>query len=579
MVTRPSTAALPKPDGISSLPSSKRDKQKIKHSSFVSKIEKSSAKTQKRRRPNNKLVANLESLADALPDAATAGELETSQARILQPKVKLESMKRTKGAKKRKEKLDKLEKERFNANLAQLVRGTGNATSGADAVQDRWAALKSHVQSNMETKPEFAQQPSQCWNTVNIVLSAQITWFPMNILGAKGLQTALCCVMHRGNLPKDYYRLIIDDYTHRLFSARLPNICLFLPLDFVPIMNLAAVLPSPKASLSVQSLPIPAPASKELLIKVSTIGLNAIEAKIAKLAAIPVAYPAILGSSYTGTVEALGSAITNYCIGARVLVSKRFGTTGNQYSAYQSYVLAAAEEKMVIRIPEGSDEAVLASLVMNASCVPGLFSGQLGLRRPAKEIPAVGTEEKKKILIYGGSSSFGQLSVRYLCRAGYAVTTTASPRHVNRVCELGVDDAVDHTLPSQQVIQELKARGPYEVVVDMISTPQTILITSQVLKAQGGGILYATQPSFAPEDLPDGVQRVFKAWSEPLYEQENERLLEWVIEEYLPFGIQKGWIVAQPVDRVQAGLAGIDGALENLLSNAEGSGKRFVVNV
>lgn len=150
---------------------------------------------------------------------------------------------------------------------------------------------------------------------------------------------------------------------------------------------------------------------------------------------------------------------------------------------------------------------------------------------------------------------------------------------MNRVCELGVDDAVDHTLPSQQVIQELKARGPYEVVVDMISTPQTILITSQVLKAQGGGILYATQPSFAPEDLPDGVQRVFKAWSELLYEQENERLLEWVIEEYLPFGIQKGWIVAQPVDRVQAGLAGIDGALENLLSNAEGSGKRFVVNV
>ncbi|KAF7675243.1 hypothetical protein GT037_007006 [Alternaria burnsii] len=517
---RPSTAALPKPDGISSLPSSKRDKQKIKHSSFVSKIEKSSAKTQKRRRPNNKLVANLESLADALPDAATAGELETSQARILQPKVKLESMKRTKGAKKRKEKLDKLEKERFNANLAQLVRGTGNATPGADAVQDRWAALKSHVQSNMETKPEFAQQPSQT-----------------------------------------------------------PNICLFLTLAFVPIMNLAVVLPSPKASLSVQSLPIPAPASKELLIKVSTIGLNAIEAKIAKLGAIPVAYPAILGSSYTGTVEALGSAITNYCIGARVLVSNRFGTTGNQHSAYQSYVLVAAEEKMVIRIPEGSDEAVLASLVMNASCVPGLFSGQLRLRRPAEEVPAVGTEEEKKILIYGGSSSFGQLSVRYLRRAGYAVITTSSPRHVNRVCELGVDDAVDHTLPSQQVIQELKARGPYRVVVDMISTPQTILITSQVLKAQGGGTLYATQPSFAPEDLPDGVQRVFKAWSEPLYEQENERLLEWVIEEYLPFGMQKGWIVAQPIDRVQAGLAGIDGALENLLSNAEGSGKRFVVNV
>ncbi|KAH6849001.1 ribosome biogenesis protein SLX9-domain-containing protein [Alternaria alternata] len=534
---RPSTAALPKPDGISSLPSSKRDKQKIKHSSFVSKIEKSSAKTQKRRRPNNKLVANLESLADALPDAATAGELETSQARILQPKVKLESMKRKKGAKKRKEKLDKLEKERFNANLAQLIAGQ-----------------HSRAMYRVTWKPSPSSRSNQV-NPYNISppASHEHPW------GERTADSVVLCNASRkpseGLLPLNHRRL------------------------YPPLVLCKTFLPSPKASLSVQSLPIPAPASKQLLIKVSTIGLNAIEAKIAKLAAIPVAYPAILGSSYTGTVEALGSAITNYCIGARVLVSKRFGTTGNQYSAYQSYVLAAAEEKMVVRIPEGSDEAVLASLVMNASCVPGLFSGQLGLRRPAEEIPAVGTEEKKKILIYGGSSSFGQLSVRYLCRAGYAVTTTSSPRHVNRVCELGVDDAVDHTLPSQQVIQELKARGPYEVVVDMISTPQTILITSQVLKAQGGGILYATQPSFAPEDLPDGVQRVFKAWSEPLYEQENERLLEWVIEEYLPFGIQKGWIVAQPVDRVQAGLAGIDGALENLLSNAEGSGKRFVVNV
>ncbi|CAG5171353.1 uncharacterized protein ALTATR162_LOCUS7312 [Alternaria atra] len=155
---RPTTATLPKPDGISSFPSSKRDKQKIKHSSFVSKIEKSSAKTQKRRRPNNKLIANLESLADALPGAGTDGELEVGQARIVQPKQMLESMKRTKGAKKRKEKLEKLEKERFNANLVQLVGGSGNKAQGADAVRDRWAALKSHVQSNMETKPEFAQQ-------------------------------------------------------------------------------------------------------------------------------------------------------------------------------------------------------------------------------------------------------------------------------------------------------------------------------------------------------------------------------------------------------------------------------------
>lgn len=139
-------------------PSSKRDKQRIKHSSFVSKIEKSSAKSQKRRRPNNKLIANLESLADALPGAHEHGDVEVAQARIVQPKQKMESMKRTKGAKKRKEKLEKLEKERFNANLAQLTAASANGPKGAHAVQDRWAALKSHVQTNMEVRPEFAQQ-------------------------------------------------------------------------------------------------------------------------------------------------------------------------------------------------------------------------------------------------------------------------------------------------------------------------------------------------------------------------------------------------------------------------------------
>lgn len=143
-------AALPKPDDPESgIASSKRDKQKVKHSSFVSKIEKSGAKTQKRRRPNKKLVANLESLADALPgleEGGADGEVEVGQA-----KIQRKSLKSRPGATKRKEKLAKIEMERFNKNLAQL------SSSGVGGVQDRWAALKSHVQNTMEVKPEFTQ--------------------------------------------------------------------------------------------------------------------------------------------------------------------------------------------------------------------------------------------------------------------------------------------------------------------------------------------------------------------------------------------------------------------------------------
>jgi hypothetical protein len=42
--------------------------------------------------------------------------------------------------------------DRFNKNLAQL------ASSSTGGVQDRWAALKNHVQNTMEVKPEFAQK-------------------------------------------------------------------------------------------------------------------------------------------------------------------------------------------------------------------------------------------------------------------------------------------------------------------------------------------------------------------------------------------------------------------------------------
>ncbi|OAK97563.1 hypothetical protein IQ06DRAFT_280063 [Phaeosphaeriaceae sp. SRC1lsM3a] len=150
---RPS-AALPQPDALdSAFASSKKDKQKIKHSSFVSKIEKSSAKTQKRRRPNKKLVANLESLADALSgleDAGADGKVETGQA-----KIQRKSLKSRPGAMKRKEKLEKMEKERFNQNLVQLASSTQSG-----AIQDRWAALKNHVQSTMEVKPEFTKAQS-----------------------------------------------------------------------------------------------------------------------------------------------------------------------------------------------------------------------------------------------------------------------------------------------------------------------------------------------------------------------------------------------------------------------------------
>ncbi|KAF2017634.1 hypothetical protein BU24DRAFT_420678 [Aaosphaeria arxii CBS 175.79] len=168
---RAKVARVPKPTTTSAATSasaagsgvfaSKTDRRAHKHSSFVSKIEKNSSKTLKRRRPNKKLVATLESLADALPGLEDgegdrdndSGDMVIGQAKI-QKRRNLKSLKSRPGAMKRKEKLERMERERFNANLAQMAGKNENTTS----IADRWAALKSHVQSTVETKAEFAEK-------------------------------------------------------------------------------------------------------------------------------------------------------------------------------------------------------------------------------------------------------------------------------------------------------------------------------------------------------------------------------------------------------------------------------------
>ncbi|EOD48043.1 putative fringe-like protein [Neofusicoccum parvum UCRNP2] len=156
---------------FSSFRQTKKDKREMKHSLLMSKVTKS-ATTKKRRRPNKKLVTTLESLADALPDAdddgAEAGG-EDGTVEVGQAKIKHKSLKSRPGALKRKEKLERLERQRFEKNLALMSAGhpqapqeqtqeyadMGNAPPAAPTA-NRWSALRSFIENTMEKKKEFA---------------------------------------------------------------------------------------------------------------------------------------------------------------------------------------------------------------------------------------------------------------------------------------------------------------------------------------------------------------------------------------------------------------------------------------
>ena len=127
----------------------------------MSKISKAYQKPPKRRRPSKKLITNLESLTDALPDK---GEIDGDGVTVGDFKIQHKSLKSKPGVMKRKDRLERMEKERFGKNMAQMAILPSSVPQSSDlnipiltksTISDRWAALRSFIDQTMEQKPEF----------------------------------------------------------------------------------------------------------------------------------------------------------------------------------------------------------------------------------------------------------------------------------------------------------------------------------------------------------------------------------------------------------------------------------------
>lgn len=127
----------------------------------MSKVAKSQKKTPKRRRPSKKLVANLDSLTDALPDADDENESElANQAHI----IKHKTLKHRPGSMKRKERMEQVERSRFMKNMAQMSgieqksqepQADDLKPTAAGSTSNRWAALRGFISQTMEHQPAF----------------------------------------------------------------------------------------------------------------------------------------------------------------------------------------------------------------------------------------------------------------------------------------------------------------------------------------------------------------------------------------------------------------------------------------
>src|SRR3712207_5545713 len=102
-------------------------------------------------------------------------------------------------------------------------------------------------------------------------------------------------------------------------------------------MNHRFVIRGYNTPLSPESTSIPQPGAGELIVRNAAIGLNPSDWKMIAgrfAAAMPVEFPFVPGTSSAGTVESVGTAVTQFKVGDQV-IAHRFGGAFQQVRAVE----------------------------------------------------------------------------------------------------------------------------------------------------------------------------------------------------------------------------------------------------
>ncbi|MCY1145671.1 zinc-binding alcohol dehydrogenase family protein [Actinoplanes sp. Pm04-4] len=214
--------------------------------------------------------------------------------------------------------------------------------------------------------------------------------------------------------------------------------------------NTAAFIPARNRRLEVGPAPSSAPGPDQIVVRNHAVAINPLDWVIQVAGRVAYAwlkYPAVLGADLAGEVAEVGSAVTRFRPGDRVL-ALAVGTDRDANSpaqgAFQQYTVVP--EVLAAPIPDHMsyvDAAVLPLGVSTAAC--SLFqSTHLGLRHPTANPAPTG----ETVLIWGGSTSVGSNAIQLAVAAGYDVITTASPRNADRLADLGAARVFDYRSPT-----------------------------------------------------------------------------------------------------------------------------------
>ncbi|MFK7936454.1 MAG: NAD(P)H-quinone oxidoreductase, partial [Saprospiraceae bacterium] len=197
--------------------------------------------------------------------------------------------------------------------------------------------------------------------------------------------------------------------------------------------------------------PTPKPAPNEILIKVAATALNRADTlQRAGKYPVPLGDSPLMGLEIAGTVEAVGSEVTQWQKGERIcgLVN------GGGYAEY-----CVIHEDMALSIPKGMDFA-------EAAAIPEVFLTALQALKWLGRLAA-----SEKVLIHAGASGVGTAAIQLakLLNASEIYATASAKKH--QICyDLGADVVIDYRKENfAEVIAEKTAGKGVDVIIDFVA--------------------------------------------------------------------------------------------------------------
>ncbi|KAK3360527.1 putative quinone oxidoreductase, partial [Lasiosphaeria hispida] len=343
--------------------------------------------------------------------------------------------------------------------------------------------------------------------------------------------------------------------------------------------NQAAWLHKADTQLQVGDAPLPTAGPNEIVIRNAAIAINPVDCHMQKVGVFIQQWPAIFGCDVAGIVHEVGSSVTRFNVGDRVI-----GHTINLISgrpkdgAFALFTTVPADKAAILPatitftdgvvVPFALEAAICAlSATEPGTALPGVSTPALGLPYPSLDPVPSG----KVIVVNGASSSVGSMVTQLATAAGVKVIAVTSAQNAGLACTCGAAEAFDYRDSSfvEKVVEAVEnSKLQFVGIIDSVSTADTYPNDLLILEKLGGGHLSCTHPP--PAEVPENVKTGM------IFAVNDVATPVWT--DYVTKALQAGKLKCLPAPTVIGkGLEFIHGALEKCEAGV--SATKLVVEV